>query len=430
MQERKISTVKKVLLIILAVVILALSFFGGYLTYHLSLSEKQRTVNWLIGMIEDNYVYYDTETGELKEFTAKDYADAITSGLLDIYSEYYTKTEYTDVIKSSTGDSYGTGLSFLIGGDLTIFDVAGNSPALKSGIKAGGLITAVEYDGVKTAVKTFDDLSNAFAKIPPYTEFKLYIEYNGVEGVYLVSKEEYVETFVFYSDKTSSYEFVTDETGELVLTENGTGLSNLDGQTAYVRYTSFMYGSETQLESVFDKARTDGKTKLILDLRDNGGGYMDVLTDVAELFIDEGGKAKNLIAVARNKNGKEEKFYTSENRFAGFESVVVLANKNSASASEALIGALTHYGVVSSETLVITKYGEVAKTYGKGIMQTTYPHILVWDAVKLTTAYIYFPDGKTSIHNKGFIATGENAVSPSVDKTTDNELLRAIEILK
>ena len=430
MQERKPITAKKVLLIILSVLIVLLSFGGGYLAHYLSLSEKQRTLNWLVSMIEKNYVYYDVETGELKEFTAEDYADAIMSGLLDVYSEYYTKSQYTDIIKSSTGDSYGTGVSFLLDGNLTIFSVAGNSPASRAGIKAGGLITAVEYNGTKTNVVTFDDLSKAFAPIPANTFFNLYIVYDGVEQIFTVAKEAYVESFVFYSDSTLGYGFVSNQEGVLELTVNGDSMPVLGSDTAYVKYTSFMYNSAEQLGTVFNKAIERGKTSLILDLRDNGGGYLDVLTQVAEYFIDENGNEENLITVARDKKGKEQRFYTSDNKFVGFKKVVILANENTASASEALIGALMHYGVVSYDTLVITKHGDVARTYGKGIMQSTYPHILVWDAIKLTSAYIYFPDGKTSIHGVGFIATSENSIPNSTDGVTDNELMRAVDILK
>jgi C-terminal processing protease CtpA/Prc len=65
-----------------------------------------------------------------------------------------------------------------------------------------------------------------------------------------------------------------------------------------------------------------------------------------------------------------------------------------------------------------------ASTYGKGIMQTTYTNYLSGEALKLTTAFIYQPDGKTSIHGKGITAKTENSVATHTDA-----IYRAVEIL-
>jgi carboxyl-terminal processing protease len=82
----------------------------------------------------------------------------------------------------------------------------------------------------------------------------------------------------------------------------------------------------------------------------------------------------------------------------------VLANENTASASECLLGVLVHYGdVLKNNSDVILEMNEEGayRTYGKGIMQTTYM-LLSGGALKLTTAKIYWPDGETSIHGVGF----------------------------
>ena len=157
--------------------------------------------------------------------------------------------------------------------------------------------------------------------------------------------------------------------------------------------------------------RTRGKSKLILDLRDNGGGFMDILSAISSYLVY--GENKNaLVSYAVHKNGGTESFYTAGDNFnRDITSIAVMANINTASASEALIGAMLYYGRAFDTTkLVIEKNSQgVARTYGKGIMQSTF-QFLEGDAIKLTTAYVYQPDKTTCIQGKGIVVTGENAV--------------------
>ena len=144
---------------------------------------------------------------------------------------------------------------------------------------------------------------------------------------------------------------------------------------------------------------------------------MHVLTEVASMLIYNGGQKSSLIARAIGKKSVED-FNTGKNAYMleNFDRVAVIANNNTASASECLIGAMLHYGdKFGKENLVIeTGADGVAKTYGKGIMQTTYM-LITGGAFKLTTAKVVWPDGQTCIHGKGIIATGENAVPIGVD---------------
>ena len=100
----------------------------------------------------------------------------------------------------------------------------------------------------------------------------------------------------------------------------------------------------------------------------------------------------------------------ANNFFEHLTAISVIANERSASASECLIGALICYGdIFSADRLIIEKNLDgVAKTYGKGIMQTTYK-LISGGAFKLTTARILWPDG-TCIHGKGIYTSEENSV--------------------
>ena len=126
---------------------------------------------------------------------------------------------------------------------------------------------------------------------------------------------------------------------------------------------------------------------------------------------------------------RKKLFKTNKNNYSPLE-IVVLANGGSASATECLIGAMISYGTLDYNHLVITKQGEEenAKTFGKGIMQTTFVSTS-GTATKLTTAYIFWPDKTTCIHDKGIVALKENSVSENENVFIDNALLRAIEIL-
>ena len=105
-----------------------------------------------------------------------------------------------------------------------------------------------------------------------------------------------------------------------------------------------------------------------------------------------------------------------------------MANENTASASECLIGAMLYYGKCFdvNKLIVVNNSLEdgIASTYGKGIMQTTYSNLFTGEAIKLTTAYIFQPDKTTSIHGVGIKATLENSF-------TDDTLAlnRAISII-
>jgi carboxyl-terminal processing protease len=178
-------------------------------------------------------------------------------------------------------------------------------------------------------------------------------------------------------------------------------LEILDERVGYIKLDSFEGDASKQVGEALDYMKSRGRDKLVLDLRANGGGLMTVLTDIAEYFIDNGGAKKSLVAFAEGKS-KNEYFYTNENNFKDFlTDVAIIGDENTASASECLIGAMVYYEACSISKVVVEKdaLGN-ARTYGKGIMQTTYK-FLTGGAFKLTTARILWPDKTTCIHKTG-----------------------------
>ncbi len=410
--------INKVLTVILAVLISVGLFFGGYFTNEL-IKDDYEELNWVLSQIDKHYLVYDEETGKVKNLSEEDYIKILISGLkadgyLDRYSTYYNEQEYSDVLLSAKGNSYGVGLGFYET-DLVIGKVMYNSPIYKAsngvdliGKKVTG-ISAIDQT-TQTDLSDFDDYSSELAKYDNSVSFKIYID----NQPYVVSKQAFIESYVLYVDNEKTLSFTSDYGSQPAKEIKDGGDATLGADVAYIRFTAFNGNAATEFADAMKFLKERGKSKLILDLRSNGGGYMNILTDMASYLTDGDGQNKFLIATAKYKNGKADDFKASKGNYVPLSKLTVLANEHSASASECLLGALLSYGELSKENLIISNNsysdGDTNKTYGKGIMQTTYPSKFD-TAVKLTTAYVYWPDGETCIHNKGISAVVGNSCS-------------------
>lgn len=425
-------TPKKILLSLSGIALAAILFFAGYFTFYLTMSREEKYLLWAARRIEDGYTVYDEATGGYKEYTAEEMVKALLAGLpLDRYSAFYSETEYADVVATSRGNQFGAGLTFAVGAeDTLIVSVIGNSPAERAGIEAGGRVAALEYGGARLETDTYAALKDALSRVPANERFALYVSYGGETARYELRRESFRESYVRYADCGTGYLFrgegVNDPAGAPA---EEARMEALGGDTAYISFSSFMYPAADQLAEAMAFMFQRGKSRLIFDLRGNGGGYMDVFAEVAGRFLPVG-EEKALAAVAKPKKGKETEFYASENLYdARLKEIVVLADGGTASAAECLIGAMLHYGAIGEESLVIVRGADgAAHTYGKGIMQTTYTHPLFGGALKLTTAYVYLPDGVTCIHGRGIFTAAENEIDPKDGE--DPALFRAIEILR
>lgn len=373
---------------------------------------------FLGGFVFAKNVYMPDEIGSIKFIvdTYKEYyyqeqdnlPSIFANSLMDEYSKYYTKEEYELSQKASRGYRKSIGIS--VSDNLTITKVLFNSPAYKSGVCEGGKITHVNGVSVKNRSE-FDIFVDE--------QVELTVEYvNGVKN-HTISVEEFVETFVKYYDCQSEYWFEFED--KMELKQKQTSLSGLDDKTGYLVYRGFSaINSDKPSEWIGDTCTScgqfakalqiysqSGKSKLIIDLRNNGGGFISVLTSVVSHFLDD---ENAIIGEAKYKGGKVENFYALSplRQQYNFEKITILVNKNTASASEAFVGALLDYdneGVVE----VICEYNDRRKdysSYGKGIMQSTIVNRATSEALKLTVAEIFWPISKQSIHQKG--------ISPSI----------------
>lgn len=412
--------VNKVLTVILAVLVAVGLFFGGYFTNEL-IKDDYEELNWVISQINKHYLVYDEETGEIVNLSEEDYIKILVAGLkasgyLDSYSNYYNEEEYSDVLLSAQGNSYGVGLGFYTT-DLVIGVVSYNSPIYKAsygvdliGKKVTGISSVEETE--QTPLSDFTHYSVELSKYATNVMFKIYID----NVPYTVSRQAFIESYVKYVDNGKTLSFTSDYGKKPEKKIEDVGDATLSADVAYIRIMEFNGNAGEEFATAMKFLKERGKSKLILDLRSNGGGYMKILSAIAPYLTAGDGSNKFNIVTAEYKDGDTKSYTANKGNYVPLDKLTVLANENTASASECLIGALISYGNLSKDNLIISNRnytdGDVNKTYGKGIMQTTYESKFD-TAVKLTTAYLYWPDG-TCIHKKGIVTSAENSCSYSL----------------
>ncbi len=430
MKENKLRNkifIKTVGIILVAIV----SFFAGFLTNCVANQENWSTLNWLVDKINKNYCYFDEQTGTYQKFTKDDIYKSIVNGLLDDYSAFYTREEYQDLVYTKNGNRYGIGISVSIlpndsQENLKVYSVTMNSPAERAGILEGDFILGGKASGNRVNFNDYEEFDNFVKGIGENVLFTLYIERQGTEIEISLAKEVFVSSYVLYKDNQKTYSFSSTGQEKPIGKESEGGISLLENDTAYIKFVKFEGDSANQLKIALEYMQARNKTKLILDLRKNGGGQLSILKEVGSYLLYKQGVSYPVVTYSKDVNNNYNCYTVSGNNyFQNIEKISVIADNGTASASECLIGALTYYqGAYSSDYLVISKDNGIAKTYGKGIGQTTYLNTLTGEAVKFTTEYMYWPDKTTCIHGKGIQTSAQNSVE---DK---DAIQRANQVLK
>lgn len=423
---------KNLFTVVLAVITAAVTLLSGC-----SLSSR----NWFKSTIK-TYYYYEVDDAAFKSGSLKE----IAYNYLDAYSDYYTAEEYTDVLKSNAGSKSGFGFSYayINGRGVYISSVTGNSPAYICGLRAGEYIVSGSVGDGEVEFSSSDDFRNFVSSAGENTVVNL----NSYDGItYSMLRAEYTASYAYMATCSTGWIFGDSADGGLALYEKtDEKISYLPEGFAYIKLSQFYGTAAGEFYSLIEKFKAQNCTSLILDLRSNGGGYVSVMQEIAYAFS---GDTKQLAMLSRDKHGKEEKFYCTKTdksvTLPENTAVYVLANAGTASASEALIGAMVCYGDLTYNNIFLSDYSENylnwlkesgqqiknARSYGKGIMQSTFRNNMTGEALKLTTAQIYWPDGKTCIHDKGLtLSDGCTAVAAEWQHTkSDLELLTAVEII-
>ncbi len=398
--------------VLLCVGLAVLLFFSGFLVCWSTLDPEIRTIIGIKRKIDGEYY---------KEVSDEEFYRAIFGGLnasLDDYSYYMTPEEFAAAVQDLEGNRDGIGLVFNAAAEeaLRVTRVCGNSPAEQAGILAGEKVVGFGGGEAFTPCTRFEELTDFLDTYEDGQEFYLQIEgKTGEKRSVKLSKKAYVENYVFYRTKTTSRTFtVTETTGE------GNPMPYLPEDTAYIRLVQFTGDASLEFGEAMEQFKADGKKNLVLDLRGNGGGYLDTMQEIASYFCKNATEKKPIVAVAdygekREKYRAKGNYYTSY--FSADSRVCVLADSSSASASECLLGCMLDYGAIGYGDICLAERNGIAKTFGKGIMQETYIlNYMKQDALKLTTAEIRWPTSDTSIHGRGILLSdGTLSVSENID---------------
>lgn len=324
---------------------------------------------------------------EMKQAALKGYVE----GVGDPYTEYMTREEWED-LQTSLSDFVGIGvyLSEVRGSGITVVTgtISEETPAAKAGIKPGDIIKEVNSEDVST--KGVEYVSSK-VKGPEGSRVKVKV---------LRGEEEL--TFDVERAAIKVYEIKSE------MLENNIG---------YIDFDSFTDTSAEEFENAYKALKNKGAKSLIVDLRDNTGGYVQSALNIADLFVNKDEK----LLITEDKDGERTINYSKHGKTINMP-VVVLVNEYSASASEILTGILKDYDVA---TIVGTR------TYGKGVIQNVYPKVL-GGALKVTTAE-YFTPKENKIHKVGIEPDEEVQLDKTIDTLTrenDNQLQKAIDLLK
>lgn len=347
-------------------------------------------INYLAADIQANY-YEDVDVDAMKEGLYQGLFNA-----LDQYSQYFTKEEYDELMKSDVSGSYsGIGATLNQNSDtkqVTVVSVQDGSPAQEAGIQAGDVIVKA------------DDYTAADMEL---SEFVSHLK--GEEGT-KVTVQIYRSSDHSYKDLTLTRKSLEIKTVDSQMLENNVG---------YIRITEFVQTTTGQFETALNDLKAQGMTSLIVDLRSNPGGLVSSVTDILQNIIPKG-----MIVYTEDKyNNRNEYQSTGEKQLD--MPLVVLVNENSASASEIFAGAVKDR---QCGTLIGTT------TFGKGIVQGI-QNLSDGSGAKMTTSRYYTPNG-VCIQGKGiepditleyqFLGNDDQAYSYSLD----NQIQKALEVLK
>ncbi|MBO4252203.1 MAG: hypothetical protein J5911_06060 [Clostridia bacterium] len=427
---------------IIVAAITAVSFLVGFIVRGAVEQPYLRKIDEIVRLIDSASVYYDDKT-----------ADEITAGLVktllpgDKYAAYYSPNEYNRVRAEDKGNYSGVGVAFKRNAsglyDGTIGRVYFNSPAYKCGIREGDVLVAGVFKGqseyAEFASLTYGTKSLMQVVLEFLSQFgvgesvQVKVLRGEEELTFEVIKSNYIVSYIEYMDNEKRYYFSTEEDGFHGRAEDG-GLAFLSPDTAYIKLCEFEGGAAEQFGEAIGYMKGRGKTKLILDLRDNGGGLTTVLSGIVSYLVNDNGSGK--IKILETRGEKEiAGFYTDKNHYDAFlTDISVIANCNTASASEALINALNDYGDPAAHNgarfdlgrLILTEKHPTRQTYctyGKGIMQTTYG-LRSGGALVITTAYVYSPLSDKCIQDLGIETADEN------NRVSDeNAIVRADAVL-
>lgn len=309
--------------------------------------------------------------------------DGMVKSLNDPHSNYLSPKMYKTLMEQTEGSFAGIGVVMGMDNEqkIHIVGIMENSPGQKAGLQEGDEILAV--DGVSVTQMAFDEVA---------------AHVRGQAGTDVV--------LTIMRDNANQDITITRDNIKL----KTVGHKMLDNNIGYIQIVSFSEDTANEFNEAYNDLKNQGMKALVLDLRNNPGGLLTTCVEIAKKLVPKG----EIVSIVDKQGNKET--YSSSLEAPEYP-LVVLINKNSASASEILSGAIqdTKAGTIIGNT-----------SYGKGSVQTILP-MFEDDAVKLTIAKYYTPSGR-SIDGTGI--TPDIEINLDENATSDTQLDKALEVLK
>ena len=321
--------------------------------------------------------------------------DAAINGVLqslDPYSAYMTPELYESMQTETSGEFGGLGIEVSMeAGVIKVITPMDDSPAAKAGVKAGDYI--VRINDIQVQGKSLSEAVDIM-RGPVGTDIEITVRRRGERKalIFNITREKI---------KVASVK------SEI-----------LEDQTGYIRLTSFNENSGDQIKDKIKEFKKNEKIQnYILDLRNNPGGLLSQAIKITDFFIDSG----EIVSTKSKRKYESRKFFAKKGDLIDGNTIVVLINYGSASASEIVAGALKDH----KRAIII---GE--NSYGKGSVQSIIP-LKNKGAIRLTVSKYYLPSGK-SISEIGVspdIEVAEGSSNFRITTDSDNQLQFALKLL-
>ncbi len=343
---------KRKICLILTIIMILTSFTSTAFAGEIDKEKFEDDIDFMervIYFVLDNYQY---------EVSQEEILNGLYDGffnVLDEYSVYYTPKEYQAMLDDTAGEYTGIGVQIIDSDNqIVVVTPLPGSPALEAGIKAGDIIKYVDGNDI-TGLTTS-------------------------QAALLIKGKEGTNVKIGIIRNKESLEF--DIIRKTIVTSTVES-KIMDNQIGYLKVTDFSDNTVALVEKELEKFDENNVKKLVLDMRNNGGGTLKSAVDMLNLFVTEGP-----VVYVDYATGKED-IYESNLKEQKYE-IALLINEGSASATEIFAGAVKY----KKEGVIVG-----TKSFGKGIVQTLYP-LKDKSGVKFTTAE-YFSVDRTPVHKIG-----------------------------
>ena len=357
--------------------------------------EKYQKFSEMFSLMDaaEEMFYQDYDESKMVEYATR----GLMAGLDDPYSFYYNPEEYKQLWEDDEGNYVGIGVMIQSNMEThicTIIRVFSGGPAEKAGVQRGDILYRVGEDLYVNSSNLEEAVS--IMRGEPGTDVDVTFIRDGEEITYTITRQQ--------------------------VNVNQVESKMIDENIGYIALYEFAGQCEKEFEAGLDRLLAQGAKGIIIDLRDNQGGWVEQARYIADLFMDQGE-----LCYLKYRQGEVhgDEYKTHDGKID--TKLVILINENSASSSEILTGALRD--CANAVTVGV-------KSFGKGIIQAVTDVGNKGAGFQMTVAQYFTPNG-TAVHKIGItpdyevpLPEGDNGMYGFADTEHDIQLIKAIEVMK